>query len=194
MRTFSLTCLLYFTSAFLPSRPLNPFPPGTIVRMSTYTHVGHACPIAGTLWTARHVMQDDEQKEFVDATWSSTFGAGRAGTAGWDYGRDLAILHVEAVEGVIPPSLPLAEGPPSRGEKVYMVGYSLEDAKDPLAARVVEAIVTGTSAGYLWYDKSAEAGSSGSCVLNQKGQVVAIHTGGIERDFFGVGLWKGWTP
>jgi V8-like Glu-specific endopeptidase len=59
---------------------------------------------------------------------------------------------------------------------VKLYGYD-RGKRDPFKFKVVEAEVIARSDGYVFYDRSPGPGSSGSCVLNEKDEVVAINVG-----------------
>jgi V8-like Glu-specific endopeptidase len=98
----------------------------------------------------------------------------------------------------------LAEKAPQPGATVYFYGLDWRNKKNAFAERVWTATVLRTVAGIVIYDPAGEPGTSGSCVLNEDGQVVAVNTGGMlvgprearalghgNEVGIGVGVWLG---
>jgi len=77
---------------------------------------------------------------------------------------------------------------------LYFLGYDWSNKKVALAEDVVEVKLLRIVALHLIYTPSGKPGSSGSCVVNEAGEVVGINEGGFETDDGGeaglaVGIW-----
>lgn len=155
---------------------------------------GQVCPISPTqAWTAQHVttertvLGDDKSLPMIFAA-----PDGQQGTVEqvyYDKRRDLAL--VEAVMGTFPVYYKLATEAPKKGDRVTLVG--LDD--DYLPKRAVQRI-RSLPAGSLVYDGSPGPGSSGSCVLNEAGELIGINESARSRGdnwFRGMG-WALYGP
>jgi V8-like Glu-specific endopeptidase len=94
-----------------------------------------------------------------------------------------------------PHVLPVAANAPTPGTRVWLLGYRWNKAKDALADDRIEAHVTRVIANHLIFVPAGQPGSSGSCVLNDAGQVVGINEGGFSTDEheeagLAVGVWS----
>lgn len=171
-------------------------PPEGIVHVRRGLTRAHACAVRDDiLLTAEHVV-DDRWRAAV--AWSDLAGnEGTAVTIDTDPARDLAVLRIE--RGRPGRVWPLAAMAPARGDRVRIVGYDNDD-DDPAKPRTVEAKVIAVDAGHIDYSKSPGYGSSGFCVLNDAGEVVAInHAGqtradGSMRYGTGVSVYGAWAP
>lgn len=141
---------------------------------------GHLCVVGSTTeaYTAKHVA---EVARYL--TWADELGNSGVVTAQWsDARRDLAVVSIVDGTQPFPSFLTLAREEPSIGSVVYIVGFdkSLNFRDITVRAKVVE--IRG---GLLTYDASPGSGSSGSCVLNEDGEVVGVN---VAVDGTGVGL------
>jgi len=116
--------------------------------------------------------------------------------------RDLAYVNSNvALKGWYP----RAEKAPAPGEYVYFYGLDWRSKSAAFAERVFRAKVIRSVAGILVYEPAGEPGTSGSCVLNEKAEVVAVNTGGVyvgnsrslgglllpgDEVGIGVGVWE----
>jgi len=140
---------------------------------------GHACPIsADEALTAKHVE--------LPVMWADGNGVrGSLSLIAKDKRRDIARARSDVPFGKW---FPVATRPPVEGDRVSMVGFDFGNGMTPryVTARVVNAGV----GGMFSYDKGGGGGSSGSCVLNEAGEVVGINTGFVENNgrMFGIGV------
>jgi Trypsin-like peptidase domain len=162
---------------------------------------GHACPVEPRLaLTSAHVVDlrpFDPSIPLYPYVWSDGSGAsgflvpdGRVEAA-----RDLARVFPLPGE-TFPHPLPVASEAPKPGDRVWLLGYDWSSRKNAMAPKTVEARVTRIVAGHLFFMPSGQEGSSGSCVVNELGQVVAINSGSFETEDHeeigrAVGVW-GW--
>lgn len=150
-----------------------------IVRLSGRFALGSGCPVGlRTILTAAHVI--DARPFDKDVPLAITYFAQGAllGTAfpthAWGT-RDVALLSTEVdIE-----FYPVAVSAPAAGEVLFLTGYDWRDVKRAFAERIWEVKALRSVAGNLLiYDPAGEPGTSGSCVLNSAGEVVAINVGG----------------
>jgi hypothetical protein len=164
-----------------------------VLRIMGNTTGGHlfaaqACPLSATLAiTNTHVTVGGS------LLWDAAGVSGHIdpSTLGDQY-RDLTA--VRPVGTPFPRSYPLSEAAPVPGDRVWFVGYDYRKVKDAYKPRVMRAEVVNVVAGVVFYTPSGIRGSSGSCVLNERGEVVAINRGGGDLDNgdvigMGVGVW-----
>ena len=158
---------------------------GGIVRLQGRFGSGHACPIAPTLaLTNAHMVDFREPTEVImdgnvlppnppPYRFESldTASSGSTWVKAVAMREDLAIL-----EGEFKRFYPLAAECPLPDEKVINLAYSLDDKKGTLRPKVIESKVLVSVAGKIEYDESGSFGSSGSCVLNERDEVVAINS------------------
>ncbi len=108
--------------------------------------------------------------------------------------RDLARVRPLREGDVFANPLTVAHEAPKAGDRVYFLGYSWKNRKDAMADDVIEARVTRVIALHVLFTPSGKPGSSGSCVVNEWGEVVGINEGGYETDDkeqagLAVGVW-----
>jgi S1-C subfamily serine protease len=166
---------------------------GDVVRVAGRSGMAHACPIeGGLLVTNAHVAIDQPTVRWSD-------GSGNEGTAELQASMldaDLAVLRI--VRGHVGHEFPIAHEAPQPGEKVAIRGYRRDNRKVLLAERRVITKITRIEAGHLVFEDDAFPGSSGSCVLNVRGEVVAINSAGLgtdvqnERGGWAVAVWGEW--
>lgn len=162
------------------------------VRLIGSGFMAQGCPIAPrTLLTARHVAAPAKGGR-ASAIWQDA--AGHVGTAwsdDYDLRRDLAVMQSDVdFERIVT----RAAAAPAIGEKLTLFVY---DTRTALAARPVTVTVENVVAAHVIVTAKSRPGSSGGCVLNAKGELVAIISGKIEIDgsSFGltVGVWGPWA-
>jgi hypothetical protein len=161
------------------------------VRLIGDGFLAQGCPIGPTtLLTARHVAapRSSGSTRRVAAIWQD--GSGHMGTAwaeDYDIRRDLAVMRSDvAFERVVG----LAAAPPAIGEKLTLFVYD-----GPLVAKPVSVMVENVVAGHVIVTAKARPGSSGGCVLNTRGELVAIVSGQLDIDGSPFGLTVGvWGP
>lgn len=167
-----------------------------VLRLSGTSSSAHACPISMNLaLTSKHVVM-----AYSEMIWGINDGEKHSGIvkSEWaDAFRDLAhIVPISAQR--FPRWYPIAEKAPSVGDKVYFLGFDFSNKKDAFAPKEFRGTVTRLFNGTLIFDPAGKPGSSGSCVLNEAGEVVAINQGAQEvadkSDVVGlaVAVWGQW--
>ena len=153
-----------------------------IVAVGGKKSFGHACPISKTeALTAEHVStitRFNGTQVIFPLIWSDTEGGhGTVMEFMSDSRRDLSYVRVD--EGEFARFFTVAKSEPMVGSHVLIVGF---DFKKGIIPRLVWARVLNITAGVLTYDDTPGPGSSGSCVLNEQGEVVAINIGQFNID------------
>jgi S1-C subfamily serine protease len=148
--------------------------------MSNAAVAGTACVVGpGILYTAGHIA------EHGNLSIVSGPVTAPAVVFALDKKKDFAILKVEGVPLV---SAPIAPQPPEQGEEVMLSGFLINNPKRvPYIGRILD--INNENGGHLEIDGTIYPGTSGSCVLNKRGEVVGIAivlTGGenVERGFY----------
>ncbi len=147
-----------------------------ILHVSSRFGVASACPVGPrTVVTAAHVIDPnpfDPKAPYLSVRWQQGTRSGYAGNAtqGSRFARDLAIIEPDPdVE-----FYPIAPEAPKVGAKVWISGWDWRDRDRAFKTRIWESKVTHSVAGLLIIDPNTEPGSSGSCILDDQGRVVAI--------------------
>lgn len=92
---------------------------------------------------------------------------------------------------------PIANEPPQPGERLWWVGYERKNRKNSLDRKLFDGKVLRIIAGHLVLDEPTTRGSSGSCVLNSRGEVVGIIAWGMDMEngeeiTIAVGVYGNW--
>lgn len=166
---------------------------GDVVRVAGRSGMAHACPIeGGLLVTNIHVVIDQPVVRWSDGSGHEGIAELRATMAD----ADLAVLRV--TRGQVGHEFTVAAAAPAPGDRVVTRGYRRDNRKWLMAERRVVTKITRIEAGHLVFEDDALPGSSGSCVLNAKGEVVAINEAGLgtdekdERGGWAVAVWGEW--
>ncbi len=161
-----------------------------VIRLHGRDSLAHACPLAkdraitnAHVANSAHVWSVGEVSGVVNA----------ADTA--SHFRDLAWISPKL--GEFPVVYPISQAGPKVGEELFFVGYDWTNQDKALGSRVFKVKVIRSVAGHIAYKPAGAPGSSGSCVLNAKGEVVAVNKGAIELDDkarigVGVAIWGSW--
>ena len=152
---FWATALLVFWPTLLSSGPIELIGNG----------LGHACAVEGRVFTARHVVEDFQTGKTY--THRSNYGKMRIVKIHRD--RDLAEISLEQK----PPSWPLAKSI-TPGEKVLWWEYNFNNRRDTGKVNMRDARVIRISADHIFFDRQPIPGASGTCLANEKGEVVGI--------------------
>lgn len=167
----------------------------------------HACPLEPryALTNAHVVDIRPFDQDIPPFPYAYSDGAGNAGflvpttdkdgrVTGLERGRDLASVEPLREGQVFANPLPVAREAPKVGDRVYLLGYSWKSKKSLLDDDVIEAKVTRVVALHLGFYPSGQPGSSGSCLVNEAGEVVAINEGAFSTDDgdevgLAIGVW-----
>lgn len=166
-----------------------------IIRLVGTSQIAHGCPISKDIaLTNRHVIvrESSSGPSWLYYTWSTPDGAiGVIEPQVADTFRDLAwIKSAEEFRGFYS----VASEAPKVEEEIYFMSYDFTSDKKAFGARVIKAKVVRILGAHLIYSPAGPGGSSGSCVLNSKGEVVAINSAGKDVGYkeevgIGVGVW-----
>lgn len=148
--------------------------------------LAHACPVSATeALTCGHVVDPRPFDQGVGLSpywWSNERGDGGNVTPQSVVAQaDLALLS-----GSFPNWYERATAAPAVGDRVWFVGYELNGRRF-LEPRIIEARVQRVVANHVVYSPGGQPGSSGSCVLNERAEVVAIHCATSESGAAGFG-------
>ena len=141
-------------------------------------HSAQICPVGPNEgFTARHVAyeryEDDLDMNSIPMRWSmfGTWKGGVAQPANFSHALDIARVTSDTP---FPYFFPIAAVDPKVGDRVTIVGYNFDKGAKPY---IVKTKITDFSAGVLYTEDTPGPGSSGSCVFNEEGEVVAINYG-----------------
>ena len=154
----------------------------------------HGCPVAPRIaLTNAHVIDlrpFDPEVPLTHYTYSDGDGhTGRIIPLGVERGRDLGMVEPEGED--FQHVFSLAGEPPAIGEKVWFLAYDYRSTKAAYAPRIMEVTVQRIVANHLILSRGGSDGSSGSCVLNAAGEVVAINAWRSELGMNSVGVAVG---
>lgn len=184
-------------SLILAAAPLYAAPPPTAAIVSVIGRFGmaQACPVAADLAiTNAHVVDPfptQGNMPLVGLRWNG----GIVRPLGASSTEDLALLT--PTSDLFPSWYPLATEAPAIGEELWWVGYDWRGRSRVLTRRTFRGEVVAVVAGTISLNIETPGGSSGSCVLNARGEVVAIIAWGkdmdnSERAAFAVSVWGRW--
>jgi len=196
-----LSLLMLLTPAITLPEPEPRPDTNDILKIIGVFGMGHGCPIASDkAFTNTHVL--DPRPEAMDskpwpARWSQTgleTNTVIEPTRQW--------MRDDLVLGTLTPKVErfyhIAANPPAIGERLWWTSYNWDSKKVALAEEQLNGKVLRIVAGYIVIDSPTPHGSSGSCVLNVKGEVVGIVTVRIgtksEQVVTGaIGVWGDWA-
>ena len=154
---------------------------GVLALLGGEGSMAQACPIRPDLaLTNSHVVG----KDYTRYTWESRGRLGLLGspkTTERDLFRDLARVAPWR-DSSFPYWYPIAHDAPKPGDKVVFRGWDFRKRKDAFAPRDFESTVIRVFNGHVVYYPPGVPGTSGSCVLNERGEVVAINAFGRELE------------
>lgn len=199
----SLALVLFIAA---PSPAVDALTKGSLRLLGRFSGA-HACPTEPRIaLTNGHVIDLRPFDADVPAfPYAYSDGAGNSGflvpttdkdgrTTGLERGRDLATVEPLREGDVFANPLRVASNPPQTGDRVFLLGFSWKNKKSLLDDDVIEAKVTRVVALHVAFYPSGQPGSSGSCIVNEAGEVVAINEGAYSTDDgdevgLGVGVW-----
>lgn len=196
-----LVCLV-FSCLVLNPAIADPEPPAALARIVSVigtSSAGHACPVTPELAiTAGHVVEshrafgppDRQAYRGESSEWAGFLDPEFA--SGYE---DAGFLR--AVDRPFPTVFEFALRAPVPGERLWWVGYDWRKQKNAGVRRVFSGRVVAIVAGSIFFDAPTDPGSSGSCVLNSEGKIVAVTAWAMglqdeTRTAVAVGLWAPW--
>jgi V8-like Glu-specific endopeptidase len=155
----------------------------------TNAHIADLMPFDASvpLFGLRFATTDDRYQGYMHPFRASTIDDLAIGS--------LVDLNEVAMAGPVPYTL--AEQAPTPGETLYWVGYDWKRRKNVADRLHLNARVLRVVAGHVFMDRTTYPGSSGSCVLNENGELVGLVTGAMSTNDRGssaviTGLWGEW--
>lgn len=167
-----------------------------MLRLSNGNGMAQACPIAmDRALTNRHVMNAGAR--YVWGVDDGEIAHGIVEAESSDDFRDLSVIR-PITSTRFPKWYPIAKMAPKVGERVWFIGVDLGNKTDAFAPEVFSSKVTRVFNGTIALDPAGKHGSSGSCVLNEAGEAIAINKGGTDTENsngvigIAVGIWGDW--
>lgn len=170
-----------------------------VLRVIGRFSTAHACPFGDGQYalTAAHVIDPrpfDLNVPAYAVRWSD--GDGHSGVAEPVVvfrSSDLAVLEREDRKPFAR-SYPIAQKPPLAGDRIFVLAYDQESKGTALAPNLIEGKVLRVVADNLILDENSNPGSSGGCVLNERGEIVGIVAWGRQMPDGVIGITVGvWT-
>jgi hypothetical protein len=158
-----------------------------VIRLTNHRYRAHACPVAPhAALTSRHVAfgDDDKPETYV---WSDEVG-GIGVVKGLDYSAwaDLAIMTTTTA---FARTFEIADTEPKLGDSLYLVNFDYSETRRPaMSHQIVSMTYEGRVGAQMNYKPRGTPGSSGSCVFNAEGKVVAINQGAPFGETMGHGV------
>jgi V8-like Glu-specific endopeptidase len=178
-------------------RPEAPQAPDTdaVLRLVGRFTSAHACPISEQLaLTNAHVTDMrpfDQSVAALPLIWSALGHEGPLRPLAVYSMRDLALM-----ESAVPFTrwYTIASAPPAPGDRLWTVGYEWRKRSEMFAPRAFTLTLLRVLSRNLIFTPETARGASGSCVLNARGEVVAINAWSLEAEDAGnvgvaVGVW-----
>lgn len=162
-----------------------------IPQATSRSGVAHICPYAENLaYTSRHVIieRGGPRLWFVPLTWQQGDQAGSLFPLYADGRRDLAI---GCTDEKFSRWFARAADPPQPGQKLYVPAHRWTLPGAPRErAEVIVAEVVG---GMIRLEGEHLPASSGACVINEGGELVAVHdwSAGMKT-LYAAAVWGGW--
>jgi len=161
-----------------------------VTSLSGRFSLGHSCVIAPRqMLTAAHVIDPrpwDATVPLVPMVWSDARGHGGIASPVWvKRDRDLGLLTPVEGEPDFPVVLPVAQAPPVAGDKAWILGYEYRSKSKALQERLFETRVLRVFSRMIVIDQDTLPGSSGGCVINDKGEAegILVWSFGLETGF-----------
>lgn len=185
------------TPAEAEEKPKPPAETAQVLAMMGRFTSGHGCPVTPTLALTASHMTDVTPFGFRTTPaayrWSMLNAEGSVEPIGKVSSADLGVVETDVP---FPAWNKAAIAAPAVGDYLWLVGYDWDNKEKGYAAEVIRVRVTRVVAGHVIYHPAGKPGSSGSCVWNQDGQVVAINVWGqdvgTDEVGIGVGIWRPW--
>jgi hypothetical protein len=168
-----------------------------VVQLFGRFSMAHACPIAADrALTAAHVpdLRPFDGTPLYPFRWQQGEADGITIGGSVSLATDLADLQPSRP---FSKWYPLATTAPTVGAHLWIRGYDFRKAKNAFGPRDWEVEVLRVVAGHVVFKPTVDFGTSGSCILNEDGEVVGVIAKGVsmhndEEVGVGVGVWGGW--
>ncbi len=170
--------------------PVAPVDLSRVVPLIGRDGMGHGCPVRpGVILTAAHVVSEGTDAHPIFFSLPS----GKASVAmPYKVATYEDIASLVAMIDVDP--YPLAKEAPIPGEKLWWVGYNFSTRAQALEPLTFQGTLLRVVGSHLVIDEPPISGSSGSCIINERGEVVGIVTWRVPTDEYkpvliGPGVW-----
>jgi len=148
-----------------------PFSPALLGK----TGSAHACPVAGIVVTAAHVVSNEDETGFEHYIIEANGFTGPASGIAMDQRVDIGVLAV----GVPVESFQIATEL-KVGEHVYWTEFNFEDVDRAWQPVMRDAEVVTLVGGHIFFAGEVHLGASGGCLFNSRSQVVGVVIAGDE--------------
>lgn len=150
-----------------------------VIRLVGKYSVAHACPIEPTVaLTCGHVVElwrDGRDVEYLPYVWSAV-GSSEAGlTYATESARFRDLATITPQGAPFPRWYPVAADAPQPGDRVSYLAYSWQNKKRAFQESRVDTRVVRTVSGHVVTEDGGPGGSSGSCLVNERNEVVAVN-------------------
>jgi len=152
--------------------------------------MAHVCPVAPNFAITNFHVVHDEDKVYPLMV-SNDLGQESIFSVRYAYPwTDLVGGHLKSPVQFYP----VSQETPVAGEPVWWVGYNFQSASSAFATQVFSGHISRLVAHHLIIDSPTVQGSSGSCVLNSHGYVIAIIeaiivTNDNAKETAAIGVW-----
>lgn len=196
-----LSLSLLLTSVSCLASPKTPEPDTSgILDLVGRLGMAHACPVGPRVaYTNAHVLDINAFNpiDLQPYVWSAK---GTLGFLDVTLGPQAVFLYPGLDLGhflsdvPFPMYYPIAKKHPEIGEELFLVNLDWSDKKHAGKQELVKVKVLWAISAHIILDKPGAPGSSGGCILNSSGEVVAINSWGKELDNheeigIGIGIW-----
>jgi hypothetical protein len=149
-----------------------------VMALLSMESIGHACPVDGVVYTAKHNVYDVEARKPTMRGFSWEDGYGNKGVVHTGDTNDYYDLAKLAVPTGTPVYYERGEDP-EIGDEVRWVEFS-QEKEEVCQPEVKTGRVMSSLAGYIFIDTPPIPGASGGCLIDSEGKAVGMIVWGIR--------------